>query len=165
MAELGLNIPLLIVQTLNFFVILLVLRLFLYKPILGMLDQRAQRIREGLDAADKSKEQAVAAEQDVSRQLDEARRQGQTLVAQAQEAASRIQEEAQTQARRESESILERARNEIQLERDQAIAELRKEFAALTITAAEKVISQSLDKQAHTRLIEEVLTESSFGEN
>ena len=67
MAELGLNIPLLIVQTLNFFVILLVLRLFLYKPILGMLDQRAQRIREGLDAADKSKEQAVAAEQDVSR--------------------------------------------------------------------------------------------------
>jgi len=165
MDQLGLNIPLLIVQTLNFFIILLALRLFLYKPILGMLDQRAQRIREGLDAADKSKEQAAAAEQDVSRQLDEARRQGQTLVAQAQETASRIQEEAQSQARREAESILERARNEIQLERDQAIAELRKEFATLAISAAEKVISQSLDKQAHTKLIEEVLTEASFGEN
>jgi len=165
MDQLGVNVPLLIVQVLNFFVVLLALRVFLYKPILGMLDQRSQRIREGLDAAEQSKEQAASAEQEIAQQIDVARREGQALVAQAQEASARIQDEARNQARTEAETLIERARGEIQLERDQAIAELRREFADLAINAAEKVINQSLDKQAHSRLIEEVLAESSFREN
>ncbi len=164
MEELGINIPLLVAQVINFFIVLLALRIFLYRPILNMLDRRAQRVREGLEAADQSKEQAAQAEQQVAQQLEEARQQGQTLVVQAQETASRIQEEAHGQARRESEVLLERARNEIQLERDQAIAELRKEFADLTVSAAEKVIGQSLDRQAHQRLIDEALAESTFRE-
>ena len=164
MSQLGLNLPLLIAQLINFFVLLIVLRIFLYRPILDMLDRRSQRIREGLQAAEQSKERAAETEQEVARQLDEARQQGQALVGQAQEASNRLQEEARNQARREAEQLLERARNEIQLERDQAIAELRKEFADLTVRAAEKVISQSLDRQAHQRLIDEVLAESTFGE-
>jgi len=50
------------------------------------------------------------------------------------------------------------------LERDQAIAELRREFADLAISAAERVINQSLDRNQHKRLIEETLAESSFRE-
>ena len=164
MDELGFNLPVLIAQLVNFFLLLVLLRIFLYKPILEMLDRRAQRIREGVEAADQSKEQASQAEAEVAKQIDEARQQSQALVAQAQEAANRIQEESRNQARREADTLLERARNEIQLERDQAIAELRGEFAELTVSAAEKVISQSLDRQAHQRLIDEALAESTFGE-
>ena len=119
---------------------------------------------EGLEAADQSKEQAAQAEQTVAKQLDDARQESQANVARAQETASRIHDEARDQARREAEALLERARGEIQLERDQAIAELRQEFADLTVSAAEKVIGQSLDRGAHQRLIEEVLSESSFRE-
>ena len=165
MDELGFNLPLLVAQLVNFFLLLVLLRIFLYKPILKMLDRRAQRIREGVEAADESKERASAAEQEVAQQLGASREQGQALIAQAQEAASRIQEEARSQARKEAETILERARTEIHLERDQAIAELRGEFADLTVSAAEKVIGQSLDRQAHQRLIDEVLTESTFKES
>jgi F-type H+-transporting ATPase subunit b len=165
MDQLGVNLPLLIVQVLTFLAVLFALRVFLYRPVMEMLDQRAQRVREGLEAADQSKVQAAEAEQDVAQQLQEARQQGQALIAQAQEAGKRIEEEARAQARREGDALLERARNEIQLERDQAIAELRREFADLTINAAEKVINQSLDGQAHRRLIEEVLDESTFGKN
>jgi F-type H+-transporting ATPase subunit b len=164
MEQLGINLPLLIAQVINFFVVLLVLRLFLYKPVLAMLDRRAQRVREGLEAAEQSQERATQAEQEVSQQLDQARQQGQALIAQAQEAANRIQEESRAQARRDAEALLERARSEIQLERDQAIGELRKEFADITVSAAEKVIGQSLDKQAHRRLIDETLAESTFRE-
>jgi F-type H+-transporting ATPase subunit b len=161
MEQLGFNLPLLLAQVINFLVVLVALRLFLYKPVLEMLDRRAQRVREGLDAAESSKEQAAQAEQEVTRQLDDARREGQALLAQTQETATRIQEEARAQARREADTLLERARNEIQLERDQAIAELRREFADLTMDAAEKVVGQSLDRQA----IDEVLAGSRFGEN
>ncbi len=162
MDELGLNVPVLVAQLVNFFLLLVLLRIFLYKPILAMLDRRAQTIREGLEAAEKSKEQAASAEEDVAKQLEEARQQSQANITQAQETANRIQEEARAQARREAETLLERARGEIQLERDQAISELRKEFAELTVSAAEKVIGQSLDRQAHQRLIDEVLAGSSF---
>ena len=165
MDELGLNVPVLVAQLLNFFILLVLLRMFLYRPILDMLDRRAQRIREGLEAADQSKEHAAQAEQEVAQQRDEARRQGQSLIGQAQEAANRIQEESRNKARREGEMLLERARSEIQLERDQAIAELRREFGELTVSAAEKVIGQSLDRQAHRRLIDEVLADSTFREN
>ena len=164
MDELGLNVPVLVAQLVNFFLLLVVLRIFLYRPVLDMLDRRSQRIREGVEAADQSKERASQTEQEVAKQLQEARGQGQALITQAQEAAGRIQEESRSQARREAETLVERARGEIQLERDQAIAELRREFAALTVSAAEKVIGQSLDRAAHQRLIDEVLSESTFRE-
>ena len=109
MEQLGFNLPLLLAQVINFLVVLLALRLFLYKPVLAMLDRRAQRVREGLEAAESSKEQAAQADQEVARQLEEARRQGQALVAQTQEAAARIQEEAREQARRELVDALEAA--------------------------------------------------------
>lgn len=164
MDELGINLPLLAMQVVNFFIVLLALRFFLYRPVLELLDRRAQRVREGLEAAEQSKERAAAAEQEVAQQLEDARRQGQALIAQAQASANRLQEEARSQARREAEALLERARGEIQLERDRAIAELRREFADLTVSAAEKVIGQSLDRQAHRRLIDEVLAQSTFRE-
>ena len=164
MSELGVNLPVLIAQIVNFFLLLFVLRLVAYKPLMEMLDKRSQRIKEGLEAADQSKEQVAQAEQQVTDQLAQARQQGQALIAQAQEAASRIEEESHTRASREAEALLERARSAIQLERDQAIAELRREFAGITVSAAEKVINQSLDRQAHRRLIDEVLAESTFKE-
>jgi len=163
--SLGINLPVLIAQMVNFTILLVLLRVVAWGPLMRMMDSRAERIREGLEAADRSKEQAAEAEQEVARQVAEARSQGQTMIAQAQETANRIQEEARSEARREGEALLERARSEIQLERDQAIAVLRKEFADITVSAAEKVIGQSLDRQGHQRLIEEVLAGSTFKES
>ena len=56
-------------------------------------------------------------------------------------------------------------RNEIETERQQAINSLRAEFADLTVNAAERVIGQSLDKNAHQRLITESLIGTSFSES
>ena len=84
MDELGLNLPVLVAQLVNFFLLLVLLRIFLYKPILEMLDRRKQRIQEGEQAAEQSKEQASQAETDVAKQIQEARQQSQALVAQAQ---------------------------------------------------------------------------------
>jgi len=163
--DLGINLPVLLGQVLSFTFLLILLRLFVYKPVLAMLDQRRERIREGLSAADRGREQAEAANRDAAAQIETARREGQQIVANAQAASQRLQEEGRAQAQQQGEAMLERARGEIQLERDNAIAELRREFADLTIAAAEKVIGQSLDRAAHQRLIEQALADSSFREN
>ncbi len=160
MEALGINVPGLLAQLVNFTLLFLVLRVTLYKPIMGMLDQRAQRIRQSMEQAEQIQREMARMEAEVERRLDEARREGQNLVAQAMQVGERMREEARAEARREAEAIVTRARAEIHIERDEAIAQLREQFADLTILAASKVINQSLDKAAHQRLIEEVLAES-----
>jgi F-type H+-transporting ATPase subunit b len=161
-SALGINLPGLLAQLIGFAILLGAMRILAYKPVLKMMDQRSERIREGLEAADRMKEQAAQADVTVQKRLEEARQEGQGLIGQAQQIANRLQEEARQQAQAEGEALLTKARNEIALERDEAIAQIRSEFADLTIAAAEKVIGQSLDKKAHERLIEEVLTQSGF---
>ncbi len=163
--DIGINVPVLVAQLINFTFLLIVMRLLIYKPVLKMLDQRRERIREGLSAAEQGQERAQEANRDAQTQIDAARREGLEIVALAQQAATRVQEEGRQQAQQQQEAMLARARAEIQLERDTAIAQLRGEFADLTIDAAEKVVGQSLDRSAHQRLIDEALSQSSFREN
>jgi F-type H+-transporting ATPase subunit b len=162
---LGINLPQLIAQIVNFAILLFVLRLVAYKPILRMLDERKRRINEGLNAAEIARAEAAQAQANIQAQLDVARREGQDIVANAQQIAARIQVDAREESARDREAALQRARAEIQLERDRAIAELRGEFADITVSAAEKVIGQSLDQQAHQRIIDEALAESRFSGN
>ena len=162
---LGLNLPQLIAQVANFFLLLVILRLVAYKPILKMLDERKQKIAEGLNAAEIARAEAAQAQANIASQLQEGQRQAQEVVAGAQQIAARIQAEAREQANRDREDSLERARAEIQLERDRAVADLRREFADITVSAAEKVIGQSLDRTAHQRIIDEALANSSFSGN
>ena len=160
---LGINLPSLIAQLINFTILLIVLGWAFKRFLFPLLDERRRRIKEGLEASDEARRRLSETEKDVAAELEKARNKGQTLIGEAQQMSTRIQEEARQSARAESETLLERARSEIQLERDAAIAELRREFAGLTIAAAERVIRRSLDPQAHRELIEEVLAEAPGG--
>ncbi|MFH1486941.1 MAG: F0F1 ATP synthase subunit B [Chloroflexota bacterium] len=161
MEALGFNIPGIVAQMVNFSLLLGLLYVFLYKPVMKMLDQRSARIKESIEKAEAIKEQTARTEQRVREQLEEARKESQAIIAQASQIGERLKEEAKQDARKETEIILSRARTEIQTERDASIGELRREFADLAILAAEKVISRSLDKAAHKQLIQEVLEKAS----
>lgn len=160
---LGINLPSLIAQLINFTLLLIVLGWAFKRFLFPLLDERRKRIQEGLDAAEESKRKLAETETETAAEVEKARQEGQGLIGQAQQMSARIQEEAREAARTEAETLLERARSEIQLERDAAIADLRREFADLTITAAERVIRRSLDRKAHQELIEEVLAEAPQG--
>jgi F-type H+-transporting ATPase subunit b len=162
--SLGFNLPALVAQLINFLILLVIFRVFLYKPLLNMLDQRKQRIEEGLQASDEAKKRLAETEQETAREMDKARQEGQALIAQAQQAANRLRDEETQRARSEAEQLIERARSEIALERDAAIADLRREFAGLAVTAAERVIRKEIDEGTHRRLIEEVLIEAPAGD-
>jgi F-type H+-transporting ATPase subunit b len=161
---LGINLPALLAQLINFGILLLLFSWVFKKYLFPMLDERKKRIEEGLQASDEAKLRLSQTEQEVAAEMVKARQEAQGIVTAAQQAAGRIQEEARVSARTESEQIIERARQEIQLERDGAIADLRREFADLTVTAAERVIKRSLDRSAHGDLIQEVLAEAPTGD-
>ncbi len=138
--SLGFNLPALVAQLINFLLLLIIFRLLLYKPLLNVLDERKKRIEEGIEASDEAKRRLAPTEEETAAVLDNARQEGQALIAQAQQAANRLREEETQRARHEAEQLIERARSEIQLERDAAIADLRREFADLAVLAAERVI-------------------------
>lgn len=162
---LGITLPSIIANAVNFLILLFVLRLVLFKPILKMLDDRRERIAEGLNAAETARADAARAQANIQEQLEAARAEGQELVANAQGIAARIQAEAREQASKDRDAALERARAEIQMERDRALDQLRQEFASITVQAAGRVIGESLDESAHRRIIEETLAESKFSGN
>jgi F-type H+-transporting ATPase subunit b len=157
--QLGINLPTLIVYIVNFLILLGILYVFAYRPLLRAMDQRSERIRESLAAADRAREEAASSRAAIEEQLNEARREGQRLLDQAREAAVRYREEEMGRARQDVEAFIERARSDIQRERDAAIAEVRVSFGDLAITAAERVIRRSLDRRAHQDLIAQVLEE------
>ncbi len=156
---LGIHFPSLAIYLVNFLLVLVLLYLFAYKPILKLMDQRADRIRESLEAADRAREDAASSQEAIQEQITEARREGQRIMDQTREAAERFRTEEMDKARQEAESFVERARSDIQRERDNAIAEVRTSFGDLAITAAERVIRSSLDRTAHEDLINQVLEE------
>lgn len=160
MEGLGINVQLLIAQIINFLLLLGLLYMFAYKPILRMFDERANRIKESMDITESVKQQAANAEEEARKRIEEAGKEGQEVIARAIKTGEEIKQKAEQDAKPEAEALIARARNEIQQERDEAITELRKEFTDLTISAAEKVIEQELDKEAHRQLIDKVLEES-----
>ena len=160
MEGLGISLPTLVAQVINFAILFGLLYLVAYKPIMRMLNERSRKIKESMEQTELIKEQAAHAEEEVKKQLEAARQQGQGIIAQAMRTGEEVKQKAQQEAGQDAEALITRARLEIQRERDEAVDELRREFVDLTIMAAGKVIDRSLDKEAHRRLIDKVLKES-----
>ena len=160
LASLGISLPTLLAQIVNFVILFGLLYLVAYKPIMRMLDERSGKIKESMEQTEYIKEQAVHAEEEVRGQIEAASREGQEVITRAVRTGEEMRQQAQQEARQDAEALIARARTAIQREQDDAIGELRKEFADLTILAAEKVIDRSLDKKAHRQIIDKVLEES-----
>jgi F-type H+-transporting ATPase subunit b len=160
LANLGINVPTLLAQIINFIILFGLLYLVAYKPIMRMLDERSKKIKDSMEQTEHIKQQAERAEEEAKKRIDAAAKEGQEAVARAVKTGEEVKKEAQEQAKQEADALIARARSEIQHERDEAIDELREEFADITIEAAGKVIDRTLDKKAHREIIKKVLDES-----
>jgi F-type H+-transporting ATPase subunit b len=159
-ASLGVNLPLLVVFVINFIVLFILLRLFLYKPVLKMLDERARRTQEGMELAEATKKEFEQARVEVQKQIEKGRQEAQAIIAQALQTGERLKEESRGEATKQAQVIIDRTRGELESEREKIVGSLRKEFVDIAISAAEKVINETLDKKKHRKLIEETLQQS-----
>ena len=163
MSDIGISLPGLVAQLVNFFILFGLLFLVLYKPVTRMLHERSEKIRQSMEQAEQIKERMVQTEQEVKQQLEAARKEGQKVMLQAEQIGDQLRVKARQEAHNEAEAIIARARVEIEREKDAAVRELRHQFAGLAILAAEKVINESLDEKKHRRLIDEVLEQMPKG--
>ncbi|MCD6567168.1 MAG: F0F1 ATP synthase subunit B [Dehalococcoidia bacterium] len=160
MAGLGIDLPTFVAQLVSFLILMGVLIFVGYRPIRKMLDERANKIKEGMAQAEATREEYVRVRVVVEEEIDKARREAQATVAEASRLGGKLKDEAKREARKEAQVIIDRARKEMEQERERAIDNLRKEFVDTAILVAGKVISETLDAEKHHRLIEKALEES-----
>lgn len=155
MEGLGLNLGYLFVQIFNFAIIFVVLRAWVYKPILGLLERRRTAIAEGLEDARIAAEARQNAEKEAEQVMADAQANASKVIREANERAEAQGKEIVAEAESDAAKKREEALAEVESERDRILGELRGQVGALAIAAAQKLISASLDEQRQHALIDE----------
>jgi F-type H+-transporting ATPase subunit b len=152
---LGLNLGYLFVQIFNFAIIFVVLRAWVYKPILGLLERRRTTIAEGLEDARIAAEARQNAEQEAEKVVADAQAKASQIMREANERAETQGKEVIAAAEAEAVKKREETLAEVESERERILGELRGQVGTLAIAAAQKLINASLDEQRQRVLIDE----------
>ena len=158
--SLGINGWSLLWHTINFLILLVVFQRFLYKPIMRIIDQRAQKVRESLEQAELIKQETENVKDQSRAEIERAQKEGQAIIAQATQIGDRIVAEARERAVAEAEAIVQKAQREAQAQTAQALDQARRQVSDLAVLVASKVLGTSLDEKAHRQLVDRFVEES-----
>jgi F-type H+-transporting ATPase subunit b len=153
--KLGLNLGYIFVQIFNFLILFIVLRAWVYKPILGLLEKRRKVIAEGLEDARVAAEARANAEKEAAKILAEAQAEANRIVREATERAQAATKDVRAAAEAEAARIIESAKADAEAERNRILGDLRGQIAALAIAATQKLLGEALDEKRQHALIEE----------
>ena len=132
---------------------------FVWPPITKALDERAQKIADGLAAADKAKTELAAANQRVEQELSTSRNETASRLADADRRAQHIDEEAKSRATEEGNKIIAVAKAEAEQQVIQARETLREQVAALAVKGAEQILRKEVNPTVHADLLSRLKTE------
>lgn len=149
----------LFVQFVVFFILVFVTMKFVWPPVMKALDERAERIANGLAAADRGKVELAAAEKRIAAELAATRDESAKRIADAEKRAQAIIEEAKQQAVAEAARIRAEAEAEAAQLANRAREELRGQVAALAVQGAEQILKREVNAAAHADLLNRLSTE------
>jgi F-type H+-transporting ATPase subunit b len=132
---------------------------FVWPPILAAMQEREQKISDGLAAADRASHDLELAKEKAVERLKEAKEEASGIVDAANKRANQLVEEAKDAAVVEADRVKASAQAEIEQESNRAREALRGEVAALSLAGAEKVLGAAIDKEAHKELVDKLATE------
>ena len=156
----GINLWNFVSQVITFLILLWVLAKFVFPALVKTMDTRERVIREGVENAEKSKQELNEAQKRVEALLDEARLDAQATLAKATQAAEHVRAEIEQDAQRRAREIITQAEQRTEQLVAQARAQLRQDVADLAIAAAEHVVGNSLDTTTSRRLVNEFVAQS-----
>jgi F-type H+-transporting ATPase subunit b len=145
-------------HTVNFIVLFLLLRQVLFKPVVGMLDARAERVRASMEQADAAQRAAEQAEADRQALLRETRHEAEAIRARADEQAKRILADAESRAKERQQLIEQQAEATARQIEERVMAQVRVQLADMVVTAVERVTRGALDAGAQRGLLQQFLS-------
>jgi F-type H+-transporting ATPase subunit b len=151
----GWNPWLFLSQVVSFSIVALLLKRFAYKPILAVLEERRQRIAEGLLNAEKIKQQLAEAEQRYQEILTKANGEAQKMIDEARESSAHLAERKQQEAIAAAEQIIAKAREAAAFEHERTMESMKRELGRLVVETTAKVTGKILTSEDQQRLQEE----------
>jgi F-type H+-transporting ATPase subunit b len=155
MAQLGLNLGLLIVQIIAFIILFLTLNAWVYQPMLDMMESRKQKIAQGLEDARVAAEARADAEKEAAKVIADAQTEASKIVREATDRATVAGQEVKTAVEAEAARAREAAIAEAEVERNRILGDLRSQVASLAIAAANKLVGEALDEKKQRSLLDE----------
>ncbi len=140
------DVGLLFWMIVSFGIVLLILRVFAWKPILNALKERERTIQDRLDAAKKAKKELAEIEFGNERIIALAKTERANMLKEAQEQRKKIIEEAKKEAKKEADKMIQETHKKIQKQKEDAKEDIRKQIASLSIDIAENVLKEKLSK-------------------
>lgn len=153
--QFGVEWPKFIAQVILFIIVYLILKKFAFGPIIAMLEERRKRIEEGMQNAEKIKQQLAESEARYAEILNKANVEAQKMIDEASASASAIADRKQQQAISEAEQIIAKAREATALEHDRILSELKREVGRLVVDTTAKVTGKVLTPDDQKRLSED----------
>ena len=132
---------------------------FVWPVIITAMEERQQKIADGLDAADRAMRDLEAAQDKATDQMKEAKQEAAGIVDQANKRANQIVDEAKQQAITEGDRLKIAAEAEIEQEINRAKEELRASVAGLALAGAEKILEASIDDKANCALVDNLASQ------
>jgi F-type H+-transporting ATPase subunit b len=129
---------------------------FIWPPLMKAIEERQQKIAEGLAAADNAQKNLAQAEEKVNEELKLARTKANEIIEQAHQRANQIVDQAKNDAVAEANRQVALAEAEIAAAANRAKEDLRKQVSALAVSGAEKLLKREIDANAHKALIDEL---------
>jgi len=157
-SKLGIDGKLLIAQIINFGILLFVLKKFLYKPILDILEQRRVKIEKGLKNAERLEGEMGRVKEAREEVLRKANKSAAKILEEARELADSKKSEIIALAQSESERLRVQTQVDLEREKEKVMAEAREELSELVFMATEKVARTKMDPQKDKELVKEALT-------
>ena len=142
---------------LTFLLLVFILAKFAWKPLLKMLQDREDMVRSSLEDAEKAKSELERLNEESEAIMAKARSVAQSILADGKVAAEKVKDDIIAKSKEQANKIREDAGNQIQVEKDKAISEIKKEVVNLTLLVAEKLIQKNLSDADNKSLIEESL--------
>lgn len=152
-----LNVGEVAAQIISFLLLFFLLRLFAWKPLLKLLDERREKIAYGLKAVEDGKKDIEKLKLEYQVRLDAATGEAQLKIKDAIEESRKLSEELNKSAHQEAQKILEKARSDIKYELSKAKDQLKAQIVELSISAAEAVIEDKLTEEEDKKIVESFL--------
>lgn len=142
------DIGLIFWTTVTFLILLVLLRKFAWKPILGAVEGREQSIKQSLAAADEARKEMKRLQSDNERILQEARQERDLMLKDAREVREKIVGDAKSEATEQAEQIVASAKEQIENQKMAAVVDLKNQVAEMSIEIAEMILRQELSNKA-----------------
>ena len=163
LGNLGINLSYLVVQILNFFIVMLIMSFWAYKPIVKVLDERRNKIAQGLEDAREAANARSNAQSEAEKIIADAQAERASIVADATQRAEKTVADMRADAEQERVQLLEQVQEGVKDQRESALLDLRPQIAALAIAAANKIVDVGLDEARQRALVDEFFSGISDG--